>query len=353
MQLRADQLASNLDRQGLSPIFCISGDEPLQMLESTDLIRQYARRNGFDERSVLNVDAGFDWNQLHEVSANLSLFSSRLLIELRLGKHKPGRQGGAALVDYAKTASPDNVLLITAAKIDKQAQKTKWYQALADAGTTIHVWPIESARLPGWIITRTKQYGKQISRDAASFVADKVEGNLLAARQELEKLCLLVDKPEIDVQDVMQAVSDSARFDVFSLIECTFTGNTERTLRMLRGFKSEGIEPLIVFGALMWELRHVCSMAHEISAGTAKEKVFAAFRVWPQRKPAINAILNRLNTAQLHSLLHTANTIDKALKGAIRSNSWELLENFMFRIGGIRLQSIDEASSQGPGFRVQ
>lgn len=323
------------------------------MLESTDLIRQHARRDGFDERSVLNVDAGFDWNQLHETCANLSLFSSRRLIELQLGKHKPGREGGAALMDYVKTANPDNVLLITAAKIDKQAQKTKWYQALATVGTMIHVWPIESARLPGWIITRTKQYGKLISRDAASLVADKVEGNLLAARQELEKLCLLVDRPEIDVQDVMHAVSDSARFDVFSLIESAFTGNTERTLRMLRGIKSEGIEPLVVFGALMWELRRVCSMAYEISVGTPKEKVFAAYRVWPQRKPAINAVLSRLNTTQLFSLLRTANTIDKALKGAIRSNSWQLLENFMLRIGGIRLQSIDGTSSQGPGLHVQ
>ncbi len=346
MRLRADQLATKLNRQGLAPIFCISGDEPFQLLESADLIRQFAREKGFDERSVLNVDKSFNWQQLKEISANLSLFSSRRLIELRLGNQKPGREGAAALVEYANAPEPDNVLLITIAKLDKKTQQTRWFKALENVGTVIQIWPVEPARLPDWVIKQTKQNGKQISHDAASLIAEKVEGNLLAAKQELDKLCLLVDKSEINIQDVMDAVSDSARFDVFSLIECVLLGKTERTTRMLRGLKSEGLEPINIFGALMWELRRICSMAYELDTGVSKDRVFTSYRVWQQRKPAINAILNRLTTEQLSSLLCIANTVDKSIKGAIRGNAWELLESFMFGVSGIRLQSTpDEPTS--------
>ena len=340
MRLRAEQLATNLNKQGLAPLYCISGDEPLQMLESADLIRDYARAHQFDERSVLNVEKGFDWNQLRQVSANLSLFSSRRLIELRLTGQKPGKEGGAALIDYATSPEPDNVLLITISKLDKRAQQTRWYKALENAGTMIQIWPVEIANLPGWVIQRTKQLGKTISRDAASLIAERVEGNLLAARQDLEKLCLLSDKSEIDVTDVMDAVSDSARFDIFALIEACLCGNIERSCRMLRGFKSEGIEPLSIFGALMWELRRICCMAYEIDSGLSKDKVFAEYRIWQQRKSAMNAVLNRHNKIQFSELLRTAVIVDKATKGANSGNTWELLENFILRIAGVKVQSL-------------
>lgn len=339
MRLRAEQLVTKLKQQDLSPIYCVTGDEPLQILESVDLIRQYAGNNGVDERTILTVDKGFDWAQLRHAGANLSLFSSRRLIELRLGSQKPGREGGAALVDYAAAPDPDNILLITAGKLDRQTQQSKWFKALEKTGTIIQVWPVEPGNLPNWIIQRTRQSGKEISRDAAGLIAQKVEGNLLAARQELDKLCLLVEKKEIDVKDVMDAVSDSARFDVFSMIQIAMQGNTERTIRMLRGLRSEGIEPIAIFGALMWEFRRICSMAYVVDTGMPREKVFAEYRVWQQRKPAVNAILNRLNKKQLSSLLAQASIVDKALKGAIRSNAWELLENFMLRMAGVELQS--------------
>lgn len=312
------------------------------MLECADEVRHYARENGLDERVVLNVDKGFDWNQLQQTGANLSLFSSRRLIELRLGSQKPGREGSAALVDYCKDIDPDNVLLVTSDKIDKQGQNSKWYKTLEKAGTTILIWPVAASQLQSWIVNRAKNQGKQISREAANLIADKVEGNLLAAKQEIEKLCLLVEKSEIDIKEVMEAVSDSTRFDIFDLIEFTLQGKTDRTIRMLRGLKSEGVEPISIFGALMWEFRRICSMSHAIDNGTAREKVFADYRVWPQRKPAITALLQRLNTQSLTECLRQANLVDKSLKGHLMADPWDLLEIFMFRIAGVRLQSQSE-----------
>jgi DNA polymerase-3 subunit delta len=340
MRLQPEQLEKHLNSKGLSPVYCISGDEPLQMLEAADQIRSFARKQGFEERVVFNVDKVFDWGQLRQAGANLSLFSSKRLIELRMGNHKPGREGGAALADYTASADPDNILLITAGKLDKQAQQTRWYKALDAAGLTLQVWPVEPDKLPGWIIKRSRLNGKRISQDAANLIALRVEGNLLAARQELEKLSLVIDKPEIEIQDVMQAVSDSSRYEVFSMIEYAMQGKPGRTLRMLRGLQQEGIEIMAIFGALMWELRSLCSMACDLDSGMSREQVFARHRVWPQRKQATGALLNRMNKNQLHSLLRQSVTLDKVMKGAIKDNPWTLLENFMLRMAGAGLQSI-------------
>ena len=219
MRLRADQLADNLGRRGLSPIYYISGDEPLQMLEAADLVRRLAREQGCEERTVLDVVKGFDWNQLSQASANLSLFASRRLIELRLGSQKPGKEGASALLDYASRTDLEDVLLLTSDKIDKRIQQGRWFKALDLVGVTVQIWPIEPDRLPDWIRQRMQSYGKKMDRDAASLIAERVEGNLLAARQEIDKLALLVDKDVVDLKDAMEAVSDSSRFEVFDLIE--------------------------------------------------------------------------------------------------------------------------------------
>jgi DNA polymerase-3 subunit delta len=342
MRLRAEQLADNINRKGLALIYYISSDEPLQMLEASDFIRRAARENGCDERSVLDVGKGFNWNQLSQVSANLSLFASRRLIELRLGNQKPGKEGANALVEYVSQIQNEDILLITSEKIDKRSQQGRWYKALDTAGICVQIWPVEQGRLPDWIRKRMQAHGKQMDRDAAGLIAERVEGNLLAARQEIDKLALLVDKESVDLKDVLDAVSDSSRFEVFDLIESCLSGNTERLARMLRGLRGEGAEPMSIFGALMWEIRRVCSMSHEITTGTPSENVFATYRVWQQRKFATNSILKRYSAAQLHILLQRATIVDKAMKGAIKANAWDLLENFLFRIAGVRLQSFPE-----------
>ena len=339
MRLRAEQLADHIERQGLSGTWFVSGDEPLQMLETTDFIREKAREHGCEERLVLEVGRDFDWTSLATSNAEMSLFASRRLIELRMGEAKPGKEGGAALVDYVSANTSDDVLLISSARIDKRTQQSKWFKALDESGVCIQLWPVEAGQLPSWISYRMKSQGKSINRDAADLIAERVEGNLLAAKQEIDKLALLVESDRVELQDVMDSVSDSSRYDVFDLVASSLGGNTTRMTRMLNGLKSEGAEPLAIFGALMWEIRRVCSVAHDISAGISEDKAFYTNQIWQQKKAAVKAVLRRYNPAQLDSILRYASIVDRGLKGAIPCNRWDLLENYLFRIAGVRLQS--------------
>ena len=275
MQLRTEQLPDEIERKGLSPVYLISGDEPLQLNEATDLIRLKAREQGVEERIVLDVATGFDWNRLIEESASMSLFASTRLIELRMGSSKPGRDGGKVLTKYAEQLASNNILLITSDRLDKRTQQSKWYKSLNKVGVTIQIWPIEVTRLPAWIRQRVQKYNKHITDDAAQLIADRVEGNLLAASQEIDKLCLLIDNNEITADDVISAVTDSARYDVFELIECAYANETKRLMRMLNGLKSEGMEPMAIYGALMWDYRRLCSMAYHFNNGLTLDKLFA------------------------------------------------------------------------------
>ena len=338
MRVKAEQLAAHLKRPALMPVYYVSGDEPLQLQEASDQIRARARALGYEERIVLDVDAGFDWSRLHEAGANLSLFSSRRIIELRLGSRTPGREGGAALTDYADGCSSENLLLLTSDRIDRKTQQTKWFKALDRCGCWLQVWPVEPAGLPAWIMARCRRQEKRITREAAALIAQRVEGNLLAARQEIDKLVLLVERPDIDGDDVLGMVVDSARYDVFDLIENVFLGNPERISRMLRGLEVEGVEPLNVYGALMWGFRRAGSIAHEIARGKPREQVFDAYRIMGRHRKGLTMLLQRFSPGRLSSLLVEALEIDKALKGALTNDGWQLLEKFMFTLAGHSLE---------------
>ena len=350
MRLMAEKLPEQLNKPELLPVYYVSGDEPLQLHEASDLIRNRARALGYEERIVLEADAGFDWGRLYEAGANLSLFSSKRIIELRLGSLKPGREGGAALTEYAAGNSPDNLLLLTSDRIDKKAQQAKWFKALDKCSCWIQVWPVAPAQLPGWIMARCRQQNKRISREAAALIAQRVEGNLLAAKQEIDKLALLVDQADIDSGAVLNMVVDSARYEVFDLIENVFLGNPERITRMLRGLKNEGAEPLNVYGALMWGFRRASSVSHEIAQGKPKEQVFNSYRILDRHRKGIIMLINRFSTSRLSTLLVEALEIDKALKGAVAADSWQLLENFMFTLAGHRLDKAKMTNRQDRRF---
>ena len=343
MQLKAGQLPQHLKKQGLAPVYCLSGDEPLQMLETADLIRSTTREHGFEERNVLVVDKEFEWSRLQQAGANLSLFSSRRLIELRLGSQKPGREGGTALVEFARAPDNDTILLITAARLDKQAQHSAWFKAVDAVGVSIQIWPVEVTALPGWVISRGRQYGMTISQEAAEFLAQRAEGNLLAARQELEKLHLLIDKAEIGIGDILHSVTDSSRYEVFAMLEAAMTGQAERCLRMLRGLRQEGTEPLGIHGALMWQMRQLVHVAAEQEGGMSRSQAYVTHRVWPQRQQAFAAALDRLGAGRLRQLLTEANRLERVMKGALRDDPWNLLENFILRMAGLRLKSLQRA----------
>lgn len=336
MRVNTDQLPARLQRGEPAPIYLISGDEPLQMQEAADLVRNHARRAGA-ERTVIPVDKGFDWNQLLQESASMSLFAGKRLLELRMNDQSPGKEGSEVLSDYAENCPPDTILLITMDKLDKRSQQARWYKAIDKIGIIVQIWPVEPSRLPDWIMQRFAQQHKRTDRATASLIAQRTEGNLLAARQEVDKLCLLTDGDEITLQQAQDSVTDSTRYGVFMLIEYALLGDTARIAAMMRGLRQEGIEPMGLFGAIMWELRRLCAVASRINGGMSKDRVFEEYRIWSARQAAVSKVLGRLNQHQLDGLLAEAVRIDKSLKGALRQDPWELMETLLFRFAGINL----------------
>jgi DNA polymerase III subunit delta len=343
MRLRPEQLEMHLQRSNLSPIYFVSGDEPLQKLECIDQIRIAGRAQGYDERLVFNVDKSFDWDSINQATGNLSLFSNRRIIELRMLSPKPGKEGGRVLLEYAEQLSEDNLLIISSEKMDKSVQNTKWFKAIEKVSAVIQIWPINPAQLPGWIQSRVQAKQKRLSLDAAKLIAQRVEGNLLAAKQEIEKLVLLVDKDDIDIEDVIHAVADSSRFDVFDMIESAFLGNADRTLVMLNGLRNEGTEPMALFGALMWEFRRLCSIAHQHEAGTNLESLFNSYRIWDQKKRPMNAVLKRHTSKSLDQLLNYCAAIDKNLKSSQKLQAWDQFNTLLLAIAGINTTKFQHA----------
>jgi len=333
VKLRIDQLDAVLAR-GLAPIYMLSGDEPLQLQEAADTIRAAVRRAGFSEREVMHVEKGFDWNSLAAASNALSLFAEQRLIDLRMPTGKPGKPGGAALAEYAAQPAEDTVLLITSGKLDKSTQNTKWYKSLDRAGVTLQVWPIEIQKLPGWINQRMQAKGMKPSRDACVLIAERVEGNLLAADQEIEKLFLLNGEGVIDATTVATAVADSARFDVYTLADSALLGNTPRAVRILEGLHAEGVEAIIILWALTREIRQLTRMAHELERGTQLNALFSSYRIWQSRQPLLRGAIKRHTAAEWNELLSHCAHIDRVVKGAAQGSPWDELLQLTLRIAG-------------------
>jgi DNA polymerase-3 subunit delta len=341
MKLNSAQLGKNL-KDNLAPVYVLSGDEPLLCQEAADTIRSSVRSQGFSERQVFHCDANFDWNLLYEAGASLSLFAEKRLIELRIPGGKPGDKGSSALIDYMARPAEDSVLLISLPKLDGSAQKTKWAKALIDSRDSVFVqiWPVETSQLPQWIRQRLAQAGLTATQDAVELIAERVEGNLLAAAQEIEKIKLLADGTPIDAAYVLASVADSARFDVFGLIEACLNGDAVHTLRMLEGLRGEGVEPLFLCAMLARELRLLSSLALQISQGTSQERAFASARppVWEKRKQPLSRALQRHTGKRFNHLLLELQQVDAQVKGQASGDPWNSLTNLCLQLAGQRLQ---------------
>ena len=266
MKLNPAQLNKHL-QGSLTPIYVVSGDEALLCQEACDAIRAATRQQGFGERQVFNAENNFDWGQLLQAGASLSLFAEKRLLELRIPNGKPGDKGAAALLEYLARPAEDTVLLISLPKLDGSTQKTKWAKALIDGAQTqfLQIWPVDAAQLPQWIRQRLAQAGLSASQEAVEMIAARVEGNLLAAAQEIEKLKLLAEGGQVDADTVLAAVADSARYDVFGLIDAALAGEAAHALRMLEGLRGEGVEPPVILWALAREIRLLATIAEALS----------------------------------------------------------------------------------------
>lgn len=342
MKLNPAQLGKHL-QGNLSPVYVISGDEPLLTQEAADSIRAATRQQGFSERQVFNADTHFDWGNLLQAGASLSLFADKRLLELRIPSGKLSDKG-VALLEYLARPAEDTVLLISLPKLDGNAQKSKWGKALIEGAQTqfVQIWPVEASQLPQWIRQRLAQSGLSASAEAVDMIAIRVEGNLLAAAQEVEKLKLLAEGTQIDVDTVHASVADSARFDVFGLIDAALNGEAAHALRMLEGLRGEGVEPPVILWALAREIRLLATIAQQYAHGMPLDKAFSAARppVWDKRRPLVSKALQRLSAARWAALLLDAQHIDAQIKGQAAGEPWGGLSLLTLNICGqhVRLQ---------------
>jgi len=308
VEVRAEQLAAQLARS-LAPVYTIHGDEPLLALEASDAVRAAARRQGYAEREVFEPGRSFDWSELRHAGASRSLFGDRKLVELRLTSGKVGAQAAEALVEWCEKPSPEALLLLTMPRPEGPLWwKAPWFTALKSAGVMVGLEPVPRAALPAWLGQRLARQKQRASAEVLAWLADRVEGNLLAAHQEVQKLALLAPEGELDLAAVREAVADVARYDPYLAAEALVAGDTARYLRVLAGLRGEGEQPTFVL--------HVVSSA--LFALQGQGRVF--------HKPlvrAIEAAAGRHAPPALARAVRDAAAIDRAIKGIVARDPWE------------------------------
>jgi DNA polymerase-3 subunit delta len=334
MKLRANQIKEHFSKGQLLPIYILSGDETLLMQEAADQIRNTCRQLGFTERDLFPVESGFDWSNLLEAGNSMSLFGDRKILEVRHDKPKFDDAAKKTLQRYCDDPNPDNVLLLIIPKVDKKTLSTKWFQKLETSGALIQIWPIDINQLPQWIHQRMRGTGLEPSREAVQLLAERVEGNLLAASQEVEKLVLLRGKGPVDVQDIEESVADHARYNLYDLVDEALKGNDSHAVKMLNQLRAGGTEPAVLLWAFSKELRNLAGMAQLLGNGMATARVMQEYRVWENRKNTIQSALQRLPAnAFRHCLLESAR-IDQAIKGMGQGNPWDGFTTIILWLSG-------------------
>jgi DNA polymerase-3 subunit delta len=333
MQLTPEKLDAHLARQ-LAPVYFISGDEHLRVMEAADAVRAAARGQGYDEREVLTLQSGFDWDSLMAGAGNLSLFSQRRLLELRMPAGKPGDAGAKALRAYTEQLPEDTILLVTAGKLETAARKSKWVQALDKAGVVIFVWPLNAQEFIAWVQQRMRARGLVPTPEAVSLLADRVEGNLLACMQEIDKLTLLQDGGVVDAAAIMSLVGDNARYDVYGLVDSALSGDGTRSVRILQGLCAEGMAPQVVVWALAREIRQLAAMAAVVASGQSVQQVLTRYHVWSARKTVVGTALARLPVTKCHAMLQQCALVDRVSKGQAAGKVWDELLQLTLLLSG-------------------
>jgi len=332
-KLRADQLANAMTKN-IAPLYLVSGDEPLLIQEACDIIRRRAKDTGYLERELYHTDSGFDWDNLAHSTNSLSLFSDRKIIEIRVHSGKVGDAGSKAIVEYCENANEDTLLLLIFPKLDKRTQNSKWFKAAAKHGDIIAVWPISIQQLPHWVSQRMRAAELHADNEAIEILCVKVEGNLLAAAQEIEKLKLIAEDNHIDAKIMADTVTDSARYDVFSLVDKALAGDWQAATACLHGLRAEGTEPTLILWALSREIRALTTIKESIENGKSFDFAAKQMSVWENRKAKIKHATHRLQLKQLYILIRKSGNLDKMIKGTIRADVWNMLLDLVLSLSG-------------------
>lgn len=333
-KLRPEQLNQRL-QQGLPAALLISGDEPLLVQEAAAQVRQAARSQDYQERELYHVDPSFDWQQVFTSANSLSLFAEKKILELRLPSGKPGDKGSRALVEYTASPPADILLLIITGKLDKSTLNSKWFKALDQVGLHVPVWPVELDKLSGWIATRLHQAGLKADSRAVELLSARVEGNLLAAVQEIEKLKLLSTDGIVSVELMASVVADSARYDVFGLADRALSGDARGAVKSLHGLRGEGTDALAILWPLTRVIRQLLQAAAHLNQGKSMDWALQQVGFWSQRQPIARNALQRLRPAQLEQLLRQAGGVDRAIKGMRNAKAWDELLDLVLGLSGV------------------
>jgi DNA polymerase III subunit delta len=331
MRLKPDQLARHLEK-GLAPVYLLTGDEPLQLTEAADAVRAAARAQGYTEREVFTVEKGFDWGQVSAASDSLSLFAERRILEVRLPTGKPGTQGAKVLEDCAARPAEDTLLMVHAGKLERGAQNSRWVKALEQAGVMVQVWPLSLSETAGWIARRLRAHGLVPDEQAVRLLAERVEGNLLAAAQEVEKLALLRGEGPLDADGVLEAVSDAARYTIYDLADAALAGDCARAVHVLSGLRGEGVEGILILWALTREVRQLTDIAERIDAGVPAAQAMQG--VWAKRAPLVKKALARHRAPGWQALLARCALTDRVIKGQAPGSAWDELLQLILGMAG-------------------
>ncbi len=337
MNLSIQQLEANLQKN-LSAVYFVSGDEPLQKNEALKLVRDTARQQGFTERVVLEADNKFDWGLLQAESQSMSLFGDKRLIELNIPNAKPGAEGSKAIIAFLENCPADVLLLIISGKLEAQQKNSKWVKAIDAKGVVVQVWPVEKAQLPRWLQQRMNMLGIEPTAEAVDLLADRIEGNLLAAEQAVEKLFLLNGAGPVDEDAIRDLVADSSRYNVFQLVDSCLSGDTAQSVKILNGLQGEGVEPVIIVWALAREMRSLVDMSLSMTE-QALPQLFRSHRVWQKRQNCVQKALSRHKAGQLQLFLWQLADLDKMNKGLKTGNIWHELVQLVMKIAGQPLMS--------------
>jgi DNA polymerase-3 subunit delta len=314
LKLTPDALSRHLE-QPLLGVYLISGDEPLLTGEAADAVRASARARGFTEREVHFMERGSDWDDVRASAANLSLFGSRRVVEIRMPTGKPGVAGAAALISMLELDDRDTLFLILTPRLDRDAQGSSWVKAVESRGAWVQVWPVDADRVVGWLRARARRLGLDVTNEGIELLAERTEGNLLAAHQELEKLRLIAQSGQISADAILMSVADSARFDVFQLGEAVLAGDAERALRMLAGLRAEGVEATLVLWALSKAVRDLW--------GAVASSDGSQPRAWGRQAVALGKGARRASRLPFSILAIRAGRADRMVKGQLLGDPWD------------------------------
>ncbi|HWU83202.1 MAG TPA: DNA polymerase III subunit delta [Methylophilaceae bacterium] len=338
MRLQQSQLQQHLAKE-LRPLYVLMGDEPLAQRECLDAIRAAARQQGYDERTSLIVERNFNWQQIAAFGQAISLFSSRRILELNIPSGKPGTDGSKALQALAEQPMADTVVIVILPKLDRDGKNSAWYAALESAGVSLALLEVPSDQLPRWISDRLAVQGQHTDAETLAFLAHQVEGNLLAAHQEIQKLGLLYPQGALDGQAVREAVLNVSRYDAFQLGDAVLAGDAERTIRILQGLKDEGAQPVAVMNPLSWVIRPLARIKQAEANGENLANVMQQARIYGDRQALVRRAISRLSLKQLLAAQAKLSEIDRTAKGLLQGDAWLEISRLCFGLARIQKRS--------------